>query len=200
MTIFTVGVILHWVFISYELHNRFQQQFKNDDIRRFHEFFHIFVSHGLTWIITFVAYILTRKDLIIVKRDFGYVLIYVATCILCFLLMYGILFIKAYKATSGTYEQKWGDGHKVTWYVYQFIVFTRPLFMQNPILNVSPILLWTKAVALNIILYITFLGGISLCMLSFWKMFNIKLFKTKKEYREYVREFNNIKQNIRKTN
>ena len=200
MTIFTVGVILYWVFISYELHNRFQQQFKNDDIRRFHEFFHIFVSHGLTWIITFVAYILTRKDLIIVKRDFGYVLIYVATCILCFLLMYGILFIKAYKATSGTYEQKWGDGHKVTWYVYQFIVFTRPLFMQNPILNVSPILLWTKAVSLNIILYITLLGGISLCMLSFWKMFNIKLFKTKKEYREYVREFNNIKQNIRKTN
>lgn len=55
--------------------------------------------------------------------------------------MYAVMFIKAYNNASGTYEQKMVVGHKATWYLYQFIVFTRTLFMQNPIPNVSKILL-----------------------------------------------------------
>ena len=66
MTIFTAGVILYWVFISYELHNHFQTQFKYNEIRRFHEFIHVFMSHGFTWIIALAAYILARKDLVII--------------------------------------------------------------------------------------------------------------------------------------
>lgn len=104
-----------------------------------------------------------------------------------------VMFIKAYNNASGTYEQKMVVGHKATWYLYQFIVFTRPLFMQNPILNVSKILLWSKTIFLNVVLYVTLLGGTSLCMLCYWRMFKIRLFQTEKEYREYAKKFNNLK-------
>ena len=190
VTLFVVGVVIYWVFISMELHNRFNKM--TDETKKLHEYLHVFVSHGLTSIIGLAGYGFAKQDLVMVKRDIWYSTIYVAFYIICYLIMFSMLFSKAYNGTVGTYEQKMNAGHEATKYLYRFIDPTRPLFMQNPISGVSNKLLWTKAILLDILLFGTLILSTPLTQFCLQKFLHIKTFSNEKEYREFRTNFNNL--------
>ena len=190
ITLFIVGVVIYWIFISMELHNRFNKM--SDETKKFHEYLHVFVSHGLTLIIGLAGYGFAKQDLVMVKKDVWYSTIYVAFYIICYLIMFSMLFSKAYNGTVGTYEQKMEAGHDATRYLYRFIDPTRPLFMQNPIKDVSNKLLWTKAILLDILLFGTLILSTPLTQFCLQKFLHIKTFANEKEYREFRNNFNKL--------
>lgn len=113
-------------------------------------------------------------------------------------IMWAAKFIPAYQKTTGNYVDKMNAGNEAVKYLYQFINFAKPVFMKNPIIYggnkiVSPSLLWTKAIFLDILLIVCLFAMAPFLMFIWKQLFKIKTFKNVKEYKEFIKIDSNEK-------